>query len=66
MSTKVPGVLADLVIGLLAAGVIVGALVPVLGSAIGPGAALGVAAASVAGALVAGRFFRRSRSTGGG
>ena len=39
--------LADLAIGLLVAGVIVGALVPALGAAIGPGAALGVAAASV-------------------
>jgi hypothetical protein len=58
--------LADLAIGLLVAGVIVGALVPALGSAMGPVAALGVAAASVVGALIAGRFFRRSRSPGGG
>ena len=53
--------LADVVIGLLVAGVIVGALVPALGSAVGPAAALGVAAASVVGRAGRGAALRRSR-----
>ena len=65
MSTKVPGVLADVAIGCLLAGVIVGALVPMAGGVVGPATALGVAAASVVAALVAGRWWRRPRESGG-
>lgn len=64
MSVKVPGVLADVAIGCLLAGVIVGALVPVAGGVVGPAVALGVAVASVAAALVVGRWVRRPKESG--
>lgn len=66
MSGKVPGLVADLMIGVLVAGVVVGALVPVLGAGMGPTGAIGVAVACVAGALVVGRLLRRSPRARGG
>ena len=62
MSMKVPRLLADAAMGLLVAGAVVGGIVPLLGAAVGPGVALAVAVAAVAGALVAGRALRRSRT----
>ena len=63
MSAKVPHVMADVAIGCLVAGVIVGALVPVAGDMVGPKTALGVAAASVVAALLAGRWRRHARQS---
>ena len=62
MSMKVPGLLADAAVGLLVAGAVVGGIVPLLGATVGPGGALAVALAAVAGALVVGRALRRSRT----
>lgn len=62
MAMKVPSMLADAAIGLLVAGAMVGGMVPAFGAAVGPGAALAVAVVTVAGALVAGRALRRSRT----
>ena len=66
MSTKVSSILADVVIGLLVAGVLVGGLVPLLGTAVGPVVALELAVVSVVGALAVGRALRRSKASGGG
>jgi Mg2+/Co2+ transporter CorB len=63
--TKISGMLADVVIGLLVAGVIVAVLVPALGTVVGPAIALGVAGVSVAGALTVGYALRRSKNEGG-
>ena len=62
MSMKVPRLLADAAVGLLVAGALVGAMVPLLGAAVSPGVALAVGLAAVAGALVAGHALRRSRT----
>ena len=62
MSMKVPRMLGDAAVGALAAGAIVGGMVPMLGTAVGPGVALAVALVAVTGAVVAGRALRRSRT----
>ena len=66
MSMKVPAILADAGIGVLVSGVIVGGLVPALGTSVGPATALGVGLAAIIGAVFVGRALRRSRSTGSG
>lgn len=66
MSRTLSSMLADVFIGLVVAGAIVGGLVPLLGAAVGPAIALGLALVSVVGALAVGRALRRSKAGGGG
>ena len=62
MIGRVLMLLAEVFIGLLLAGVVVGAVVPAMHGAIGPGAATLVAGAIVVFVIVIGEAFRRRPS----
>jgi len=66
MSMRIPAVLADVLIGVLVSGVILGGLVPALGTAASPVTAWGVGLATVVVAIIVGRAIRLSRGTGDG
>lgn len=61
MFTRLSGVLADAVVGLLAAGLCAGLLVPALGAHGGPALALCLAVAGAATAIAIGQWLRRRR-----
>ena len=65
MLTKISGMVADVAIGLLLAGVLMGVLVPAVGATVGPATALGVAVVSAVGAMAVGHALRRSSKSGG-
>lgn len=62
MITRLSGLLADAVVGLLVAGVCAGLLVPAMGDRGGPVFALSVAAGGVVAAVVIGQVLRRGRA----
>jgi protein-S-isoprenylcysteine O-methyltransferase Ste14 len=57
--TQKSSVIAEAIVGLIVAGVIVALLVPALGRSVGPGLAIGVAAMAVVAAVGIGRMRRR-------
>jgi membrane associated rhomboid family serine protease len=62
MLTRLSGLLADAIIGLVVAGVCAGLLVPAMGDRGGPVLALSIAASGVLAAVVIGQVLRRGRA----
>jgi hypothetical protein len=62
MLTRLSGLLADAIVGLLAAGLCAGLLVPAIGDRGGPALALSIAAGGVVAAVAIGQVLRRGRA----
>ena len=63
MIARLVGFLAEVLLGLLIAGVVVGAVIPFVHGAVGPVNAAFISIAIVVGAIVAGELFRRKKPT---
>jgi hypothetical protein len=64
MWTRISSVLAEAIVGLLAAGVVVAVLVPAVGEPIGSAVALAIAVAAVVLAVLVGERVRQARKPG--